>query len=72
MNIAVIGSRTFNDYELFKSKLNEILQYIQDKNITIVSGGAIGADKLAEQYADEKGYRKLIFLPDWKKYGKSA
>ena len=38
----------------------------------IVSGGAFGADKLAERYAKEKEIETLIFLPDWKKYGKTA
>ena len=64
--IAVIGSRTFNDYDVLKKALDEHPPFI------LVSGGAKGADTLAEQYADSKGYEKIILKPDWKKYGKAA
>ena len=66
MKVAVIGSRSFNDYEKLKDTLSKI-------DITlIVSGGADGADKLSEQYASEKNIPTKIFLPDWEKHGKSA
>ena len=32
----------------------------------------MGADTLGERYADENKITKMIFLPDWKKHGKSA
>jgi len=66
MKVAVIGSRTFSDYKLVKETLSTI-------NITLlVSGGAIGADSLGEQYAKLNGIPAKIFYPDWKKYGKKA
>jgi hypothetical protein len=66
MKIAVVGSRTFNDYSRIKAVLDGF-------NIsTIVSGGAKGADSLGERYANEKGLDKLIFLPDWDTHGKAA
>jgi len=64
--IAVIGSRTFNDYDVLKKALDEHPAFI------LVSGGARGADSLSERYADEKGYEKIIHLPDKKKYGRGA
>jgi len=64
--IAVIGSRTFTDYDVLKKALDQYPAFI------LVSGGAKGADTLAEKYADEKGYKKVIFKPDSKKYGRSA
>lgn len=48
MRVAVIGSKTFNDYGLLKDTLDSV--YISG----IISGGDLGADKLAEQYAKEK------------------
>ena len=67
MNIAIVGSRTFTDYTQLKETLDEY------KNISkIVSGGAKGADKLGERYAKENNIETLIFLPDWKKYGRAA
>jgi len=35
-----------------------------------LSGGAKGIDTLAEQYANKKKISKLIFLPDYERYGR--
>lgn len=68
--IAVIGSRTFNDYDLLR---DTILSKFNPSDIQeIVSGGARGADKLGEQFAQEFGLKTNIFLPDWERYGKRA
>ena len=37
-----------------------------------MSGGAKGADTLAENWAEEYGIPITIFRPDWKAYGKAA
>jgi predicted Rossmann fold nucleotide-binding protein DprA/Smf involved in DNA uptake len=64
MNTAVVGSRSFQDYAF----LEEILDgYTITK---IVSGGARGADQLAERYAKEKEIPTQIFKPDYIRYGK--
>ena len=66
MKVAVIGSRGFDDYDLMVKTLDKI------KITLIVSGHAVGADKLGERYAIEKGIETKIFLPDWKNLGKAA
>lgn len=67
MKIAVIGSRTFNNYEIVKEELTKI------ENISlIVSGGAKGADSLGVKFAKENNIPYKEFLPDWNKHGKSA
>lgn len=55
----VIGSRSFNDYDLLKSELDKY------KITKIVSGGAKGADSLAEKYALENNIPVEIHKPDW-------
>lgn len=70
MKVLVVGSRTFLDYDLLKATLDNILSNVTD--IEIISGGANGADTLAEKYAKEKAYVLKIFPADWNKYGKSA
>lgn len=66
MIVAVVGGRDFNNYQLLKDTLDRF-------EITkIVSGGAIGADSLAEKYAKEKNIETLIIKPDWVKFGRSA
>lgn len=66
----VVGSRTFNDYAFMKRKLDHILQ--NKDRVVIVSGGARGADSLAERYAKEKGYPTKVFKANWDRYGKQA
>jgi hypothetical protein len=66
MIAAVIGSRGFEDYEQMKAIL-------KDKGLTgIVSGGAKGADTLAERYAKESGLPVETIKPEWTKYGRAA
>ena len=66
----VVGSRSFTDYELLVRTLDKLL--INQKEVTIISGGAKGTDTLAEQYAVSKGYDCIVFNADWSRYGKSA
>ena len=66
--IAVVGSRNFEDSSYLNSKLSMIFK---DGDI-LVSGGAKGADTLAENFADEFGYEKIIIIPEWEKYGRKA
>jgi len=68
MRIAVIGSRTFDDYE----KLCQVMDELPSKVTLVVSGGAKGADSLGEKWAKENGVELKVFKPDWTKYGKGA
>lgn len=72
--IAIIGSRDFTEYALLKSTvLNYMLANGILCDVQIVSGGAIGADKLGEKFSKDMDLPEpLIFLPDWDKHGKSA
>lgn len=62
IRIAVIGSRSFNEYETMKRVLDHQLQ--GGGKPVLVSGGAIGADTLARQYAKENGIYIKEHLPD--------
>ena len=66
MKTAIVGSRSFKDFALMNKKL-------QDFDIShVVSGGAPGADTLAEAWAISEDKLFTIFRPNWTKYGKSA
>lgn len=69
--IAIVGSRSFNDYEFLKKEVDKITYDITDE-IKIISGGARGADSLAEKYANERNLKVEVIKPDWQKYGKIA
>lgn len=73
MKIAIVGTRTFNDYTSMKEF---IFEHIKLEDITyIISGGASGADTLAEKFAEEYGFygdNLIIHKADWKYYGHYA
>lgn len=72
MKLAVVGSRDFQDKDFMFSVLDI---YRTQENLTeIVTGGARGADRLAEDYSVlhyPAGTAK-IFLAKWEEIGKSA
>jgi len=67
MKILIVGGRDFNNYDLF---LN-ILEYYKHDITSIISGGASGADSLAEKFATYYGIDITVIKPDWN-IGKSA
>jgi hypothetical protein len=69
MRLAVVGSRNFTDYETAKVILDELQKDIGFTRI--VSGGANGADSLAEKYAWDNDIELAVFVPDWS-IGKQA
>lgn len=70
--ILVAGSRDFTDYKKLAGLCDTIICNTQHDGVCIVSGGARGADKLAEQYANENCYELKVFPAKWDTYGKSA
>lgn len=75
MNIAIVGGRDFTDYELLKETLLSApgLDFADTDSIKyIISGGAKGADTLAEQFAKEFNLGLIVFPADWKQYGRGA
>ena len=68
--IAVIGSRSYSNYEQFKIIMKKLIDSL-NSDIVLVSGGANGADSLVAKYADEFNIPIEVYLPDWSK-GKGA
>ena len=62
--VAVIGSRGLCVLNLEK--------YLPKEVTEIVSGGAKGVDTSAREYAISHGIKLTEFLPEYKKYGRSA
>ena len=76
MRIIIAGGRDFKNQKLLEE---ETIKYILDtlgkgrrNEITIVSGGAKGADKLGEEFAKKFGLKLKIFPADWGNLGKAA
>jgi predicted Rossmann fold nucleotide-binding protein DprA/Smf involved in DNA uptake len=78
LKLAVVGSRSCTD-ELLVFEYLSILSTPWENpncpdefNMEIVSGGAKGADTIAESFAKVCRIPTKIFLPDWDKHGKAA
>lgn len=64
MKVAIIGSRNIKNIVLE--------QYISDEVNEIVSGGAVGVDSCAAEYAKKNGLKLTVFLPQYERYGRAA
>jgi len=72
IKIAIVGSRDFVNFEEFKEKTGPIFLELSGNIGCIVSGGAKGADSLAEEYAKVYKINTVIYRSNWKKYGRGA
>lgn len=69
--LAIIGSRTVHPEETFNQVLAWLKANIELEAIsTIVSGGARGADEVAEALARHLGIDLVVFPPEYKRYGR--
>ena len=71
MRLAVVGSRTGVSSKLVWRWLSKYFAEF-GPDMTIVSGGAKGADSIAADFAKHKGLKCDVYLPDWDTHGRSA
>jgi hypothetical protein len=71
--VVIAGGRDFNDFPTLCNTMDKLLErQIKINKITIISGGARGADTLGERYAQLKGFELIRVKANWDKHGKSA
>ncbi len=63
MKVIIAGSRTINDKELVSQAIAEARFEITE----VISGGAKGVDRIAEEWAKEQGIPVRVFKPNWQK-----
>lgn len=68
MKLLVCGSRSWLRYQMVESVLNMFSR----KDLTIMHGGAKGADSLVAFYCRRYGVAQEVYLPCWELYGNSA
>lgn len=71
-NLIIAGSRTFKNYFEARGIIYSTLSTRKPEEITIISGGAKGADYIGEMFAKEFGTGLSIYNADWDTYGKKA
>lgn len=70
--LVVAGSRSFVDFDRLSADLDHLLSQKSPDEVEIVSGGAVGADALAERYARSRGLSLRVFPADWRRWGRVA
>jgi len=70
LKFGIVGSRNFTDKEFFMHKVNEVIA-LEGMPVVVISGGAIGADALAEEWAKENAIEFQVFKPQHKDFPKS-
>lgn len=70
MKLAVLGSKTFNDYSLLDKYLTSI--HNKEKIGCVISDGAKGIGKLSEIWAKNNNILTKVFYPNRDKYGSKA
>lgn len=64
--VLICGGRDFKD----ELKIHNFL--VSEMPSLVVTGGAAGADKIADEIAEELGIDRVIFPANWKGQGKAA
>ena len=70
MRLIIAGSRGFKNYNLLCDETSKFIG--TEKDVTIISGLARGADMLGCKFAEENNYPLEGFAAEWDKYGRSA
>ena len=72
MKVAIVGGRTYTNYAEMKTKMNRWRRGRLVGIDLIISGGARGADTLAERYAKDNNIPFIVYVADWDGLGKKA
>lgn len=72
MRVLVCGSRTWPWEQAIFGRLSYLLECCHDDGLTIIEGGAKGADAAAQRWAKSMGVPLETYPAQWDKHGKAA
>ena len=72
MKVLVCGGRDYANREAVFNRLDLLLAEHPRLELTIIHGGASGADALAKEWAAMREVDQIEFRADWKRFGKAA
>lgn len=71
--LIIAGGRDFDDAQRLRDELIYLATTTyQDRNVSVVSGMARGADKLGYVFAKRNSVKTYAFPAEWHRYGKTA
>ena len=62
--IAVVGNRESFTYQYVAQELDKLITK-ESGDVTLISGGAVGVDSFAQEYAKKNGLKILIIYPKY-------
>lgn len=71
MRVIIAGSRTFTDYHSLSQAMDHLMS-LQEDPITVICGGARGADTLGKHWALARGHAVEEYPADWDGLGRRA
>lgn len=72
LRVLVCGGRTFDDRHAVWNALDTLQDQYPLHNVTIIEGGANGADRWAREWAQAYGLPVETYEADWNHFGKAA
>lgn len=72
MRVVICGSRDWVDEEPIRELIHSLKDFNSSDILTIVTGGAKGADNIAEKIAKEEGLNTMTFRAKWHTFGRAA
>ena len=72
MRLLVCGSRTWTDYRRLRRTLEATVAQRQAEAVTIIEGGARGADRMAGHLAYLHGWGLEVYPARWEQQGRAA
>lgn len=73
MRVIICGTRRWTDRAMIEERLYDlVMDAPRGEEITIVHGGARGADRIAHQEAQKAGLLVEEHPAEWERYGKAA
>lgn len=71
MRILITGSREWTDEPAIRAALNAAIRGVSSHKITVVHGGARGADSVAGRIAEEYEIDVEVHRPDYRKHARN-
>jgi hypothetical protein len=72
MRLLVCGSRTWSDYRRLRRTLEATVAGRQAEQVTVIEGGARGADRMAGHLACMHGWGLEVYPARWQQEGRAA
>lgn len=70
--VLVCGSRSWTSVKIIEDAIKRYVDWASPDPITIIHGGASGADTIAGEVARRLGVKEEVYWADWYTYGASA